>query len=169
MTENARVADRMDSAPAVIGPTRVSPALATFAAGEDRLYVHASADHAARWNYVDGISAAVRSLASSDARTVLCGHTHVPAIFYDRPAARRSTSGRWRTAGPAAWLDAAAGGGGSVGQPRDGNPAACFGLLDTGERTITMVRVPYDHDETRRKILACGLPAWLGMRLLIGR
>ncbi|MBN9547343.1 MAG: metallophosphoesterase, partial [Alphaproteobacteria bacterium] len=58
---------------------------------------------------------------------------------------------------------------GAVGQPRDGNPAACFALLDTERRELTMVRVPYDHEETARKIQASGLPGWLGMRLKIGR
>ena len=170
MTENARVAiewTRRQLSSAQLAFLRLLPLSQRV---EDRLYVHASADHAARWNYVDGISAAIRCLASSDARTVLCGHTHVPAIFYDRPG---SAPLHFR---PLANKPAPLPGSmrqlvvvGSVGQPRDGNPAACFGLLDTGERTITMVRVPYDHDETRRKILACGLPAWLGMRLLIGR
>ncbi|RUW43661.1 metallophosphoesterase, partial [Mesorhizobium sp. M1A.F.Ca.ET.072.01.1.1] len=30
-------------------------------------------------------------------------------------------------------------------------------------------RVPYDYEETARKIADSGLPAWLGMRLKIGR
>ena len=58
---------------------------------------------------------------------------------------------------------------GAVGQPRDGNPSACFVLVDTQRQEVTMVRVPYDHEETARKIQAAGLPGWLGMRLKIGR
>ena len=58
---------------------------------------------------------------------------------------------------------------GSVGQPRDGNPAACLALLDTAARTVTMVRVAYDARETARKIATADLPPWLGMRLLVGR
>jgi len=33
---------------------------------------------------------------------------------------------------------------GSVGQPRDGNPAACYAMLDTDKGEITYFRVPYD-------------------------
>jgi len=33
---------------------------------------------------------------------------------------------------------------GSVGQPRDGNPAAAFALLDTDVGQIAFHRVPYD-------------------------
>ncbi len=170
MTENARFAiewTRRQLSSAQLEFLRLLPLSQRI---QDRLYVHASADQTARWNYVDGRAAAVRCLAASDARTMLCGHTHVPAIFYDRPG---SAPLHFRPLAdkpaplPASMRQLVVVG--SVGQPRDGNPSACFGLLDTGQRTITMVRVPYDHDETRRKILACGLPAWLGMRLLIGR
>jgi diadenosine tetraphosphatase ApaH/serine/threonine PP2A family protein phosphatase len=58
---------------------------------------------------------------------------------------------------------------GAVGQPRDGNPAACFGLMDTDAATITMVRVPYDYGATARKIREAGLPGRLADRLAEGR
>ena len=40
---------------------------------------------------------------------------------------------------------------------------------DTVERTVTMVRVPYDVERTAKKIEAAGLPLWLGLRLKMGR
>ena len=58
---------------------------------------------------------------------------------------------------------------GSVGQPRDGDDRAAFALFDTGAREILYRRVPYDHQTTRRKIEAAGLPDVLGSRLSIGR
>ncbi|MGA2715685.1 MAG: metallophosphoesterase family protein [Bryobacteraceae bacterium] len=58
---------------------------------------------------------------------------------------------------------------GSVGQPRDGDGRAAFALFDTGSREILYRRVPYDHQATRRKIEAAGLPDVLGSRLAIGR
>ena len=58
---------------------------------------------------------------------------------------------------------------GSVGQPRDGDGRAAFALFDTGSREILYRRVPYDHQTTRRKIEAAGLPDVLGSRLAIGR
>jgi len=58
---------------------------------------------------------------------------------------------------------------GSVGQPRDGNPDATACILDTGSNEVRIIRVPYDAEKTRRKIVASGLPGVLGDRLLIGR
>jgi diadenosine tetraphosphatase ApaH/serine/threonine PP2A family protein phosphatase len=57
---------------------------------------------------------------------------------------------------------------GAVGQPRDDNPAACYGLFNTETSRLTYVRVPYDVDVTARKIVAQGLPQALAERLLTG-
>ena len=58
---------------------------------------------------------------------------------------------------------------GSVGQPRDGNPDAAFGLFDSARRRYTQYRVPYPIAKAQRKIRARGLPAALAKRLAIGR
>jgi diadenosine tetraphosphatase ApaH/serine/threonine PP2A family protein phosphatase len=58
---------------------------------------------------------------------------------------------------------------GSVGQPRDGDPSACYALLDAGTSEITYRRVPYDVDAAAAKILAAGLPEELAERLKWGR
>jgi diadenosine tetraphosphatase ApaH/serine/threonine PP2A family protein phosphatase len=58
---------------------------------------------------------------------------------------------------------------GSVGQPRDGDPAACYGMLDTARAELTWVRVPYDVETAAEKIRAAGLPESLALRLHRGR
>jgi diadenosine tetraphosphatase ApaH/serine/threonine PP2A family protein phosphatase len=58
---------------------------------------------------------------------------------------------------------------GSVGQPRDGDARAAFAVLDTSDRTITVMRVPYDLAAAQAKIIAAGLPDVLAHRLAIGR
>ena len=58
---------------------------------------------------------------------------------------------------------------GSVGQPRDGDPAASFVTFDTATREITYCRVPYDVDAAAARIRDNGLPTWLADRLTIGR
>jgi diadenosine tetraphosphatase ApaH/serine/threonine PP2A family protein phosphatase len=58
---------------------------------------------------------------------------------------------------------------GSVGQPRDGDPAAAFAMFDTDTREITYCRVPYDVETAAARIRANGLPLWLADRLLVGR
>lgn len=57
---------------------------------------------------------------------------------------------------------------GSVGQPRDRNPHAAWGLFDTGARTFRLHRVAYDIDAVARKIRARGLPDFLHQRLRVG-
>jgi len=57
---------------------------------------------------------------------------------------------------------------GSVGQPRDGNPAAAYALFEPAASQLTQHRVPYDHATAARKILAAGLPAMLARRLAYG-
>jgi len=54
---------------------------------------------------------------------------------------------------------------GSVGQPRDGNTAACYATADTERGTLTFHRVPYDWSTTARKVRAAGLPERLAVRL----
>ena len=58
---------------------------------------------------------------------------------------------------------------GAVGQPRDGDPRAAFGLLDTATRTLSLERVEYDVRSAQAKILAAGLPDVLAQRLEVGR
>jgi diadenosine tetraphosphatase ApaH/serine/threonine PP2A family protein phosphatase len=58
---------------------------------------------------------------------------------------------------------------GAVGQPRDGDPRAAYGVVDTQARTVTVMRVEYDVAVTQAKILTAGLPEVLAHRLAIGR
>lgn len=56
---------------------------------------------------------------------------------------------------------------GSVGQPRDGDPRACFASFD-GSR-VSFHRVAYPHATTAGKIRARGLPEKLADRLAVGK
>src|SRR5262249_53504033 len=47
---------------------------------DDRLYVHASADAPAQWNYVLGLDDARNSLLATERRLTFCGHVHVPQL-----------------------------------------------------------------------------------------
>lgn len=136
----------------------------------DLLYVHASADRPEKWNYIGDRAAAERCLDAADALRVFCGHTHVPVHFHGLRGLPLAPfiplPGRPLPLSPMRRSVTVVG---AVGQPRDGNPAACYALLDTRERTITMERVAYDSEETMRKIKNSGLPLWLGMRLQVGR
>ncbi|MDP2794868.1 MAG: metallophosphoesterase family protein [Sulfurisoma sp.] len=132
------------------------------------LYVHASAFDPAAWEYISGTESARRCLAASDAPIVFAGHVHQPLLFYTVEGGVKTFAATPGVAVPLSsrrrWLVL----GGSVGQPRDGNPAAAYQLFDETERSVTYHRVPYDHAAAARKILAAGLPAMLARRLAHG-
>lgn len=141
---------------------------------DDRLYVHSEASHPARWRYVEGTTDAARSIAATDAQphvhVTFCGHIHQPALYSMSSAAKMTSfvptsDVPVQLLGGRRWLAVV----GSVGQPRDGNPAAAFAMLDTATREITYCRVPYDVETAAERIRANGLPRWLADRLREGR
>src|SRR5207253_2306122 len=106
------------------------------------------------------------------ARRPLClfGHTHVVAAF--QVSSEMGNIGGLR----AAQVEIPADGRtrflvncGAVGQPRDGDPRAAYGILDTSTRTLSLQRVEYDVPAAQAKILAAGLPDVLAQRLAVGR
>jgi diadenosine tetraphosphatase ApaH/serine/threonine PP2A family protein phosphatase len=100
----------------------------------------------------------------------LFGHTHVPAAF--RFDGNLSPIGPPRGARFRLALDDGAKylvNCGAVGQPRDGDPRAAFGLLDTDASALTVLRVTYDVASAQQKIVDAGLPEVLAQRLAIGR
>ena len=54
---------------------------------------------------------------------------------------------------------------GSVGQPRDGDPKACYVIFDSTANTLSYRRVDYNIGEVVRGIADAGLSPDLGARL----
>ena len=136
----------------------------------DMLFVHANAFAPTEWEYVQGRTEAVRSMHATRCRYTFCGHMHEPKLFHLSGTGKAGdflpTPGVAIPVPPhRQWLAIP----GSAGQPRDGNPAACYAMLDTTEQTLTFERVPYDHDTAAAKIRLAGLPARLAERLLHGQ
>lgn len=142
---------------------------------EGRIYlVHASADAPERWRYVNNPIVANDSLSHAarrpEVRYVLGGHVHMQALYY---RGRGSTLMLFEpTPGVAIpvpahrhWLATV----GSVGQPRDGNRAAAFALLDTDRAQLSFFRVRYDVGAVAALARRKGLPENLIKRLQEGR
>jgi len=137
---------------------------------DGRLYAHASANAPGEWNYVRNLYLASKSLTATQAQATFVGHTHVPMLFH------MSMTGKIASFEPIDRVDIALAARrrwlavvGAVGQPRDGNPAACYAVLDTARAILTYIRVPYDVDAAAGKIRAAGLPPELAQRLYEGR
>ena len=58
---------------------------------------------------------------------------------------------------------------GSVGQPRDGDPRAGFGIVDSDTVAVTLHRIPYPVARAQARIVEQGLPDILAERLAVGR
>lgn len=103
-------------------------------------------------------------------RTCFVGHTHKPMIAMDGISV--SVDSLFAPAEDQAFdlsLTRSMLNPGSVGQPRDGNPKAAFGIFDTETAQFRFHRVSYRHDLTRAAIAREGLPGQLGDRLAQGR
>ncbi len=140
----------------------------TFEA-DNRLFVHASAHRPRHWEYITSVESASRSFMATRAQSTFCGHVHVPQLYH------MSATGKLAGFQPVQsveipllaqrrWLAVI----GSIGQPRDYNPAACYGALDTERNVLIYVRVPYDNETAARKVREAGLPEILSLRLIEG-
>jgi diadenosine tetraphosphatase ApaH/serine/threonine PP2A family protein phosphatase len=99
------------------------------------------------------------------------GHTHVPGIFTESYQffAPDEIDNQYTLGDGKVMVNV-----GSVGQPRDGDPRACYVILEDGDdggpARITYRRVPYDFEATIQKIYAIPeLDSFLGDRLRQGR
>ncbi|MED5618641.1 metallophosphoesterase family protein [Ideonella sp. BN130291] len=137
---------------------------------DDRLYVHANAYAPMEWGYIVGRHDAARSLLCTASRYTFCGHVHEPCLYH---LSSTGKTGEFRPTPEVdipvpphrQWLVLP----GSAGQPRDGNPAACYATMDLAQAQLTFHRVPYDHDAAADKIRAAGLPTSFADRLVNGQ
>ena len=132
----------------------------------DICFVHASAASPSHWNYVDSGTEARRCIDATDAAYTFCGHLHDQSLYFE------AAEGRMRefrplpgtpipVRGHRRWLAIV----GTVGQPRDRNPAAAYTLFDRARQEITFFRVAYDAAAAAAKIRKCGLPESLAYRV----
>lgn len=125
---------------------------------------------------------ALRAIRSARRPVCLFGHTHVPAVFrlsgetqaigappgnavIELIGPPRGSRFSFDVEQDARYLVNC----GAVGQPRDGDPRAAYGIVDTDARTVTAWRVDYDITTAQTKIIRAGLPDILARRLAVGR
>lgn len=122
------------------------------------------------WEYLVDTTSATQIFRGYAFDALFVGHSHLPLMMVWDEAEERarplrlewdvpvSLEGRRLILNP-----------GSVGQPRDGNPRAAYGMLDTEEMTWTFRRIAYPVEITQERMRAQGLPQRLIDRLEIGR
>ena len=127
--------------------------------------VHASPASPRSWEYIfDRFDAEPQFQFFAEASCFL-GHTHQPAVFERSPSGCISLPpSRHRLDPDRRYIVNV----GSVGQPRDRDPRACFLILHEGAGEIEFVRVPYDIAGAQQKIRDAHLPGVLATRLATG-
>jgi diadenosine tetraphosphatase ApaH/serine/threonine PP2A family protein phosphatase len=119
--------------------------------------------------YVFEAGEAARAIEAAQSRLCFFGHTHLPALFATAQDPVREGVGPTEDelalpeSGPAL-INV-----GSVGQPRDGDPRAAYGILDMTRHTLRLRRVEYDIAGAQSRIRDAGLPMWLAIRLERGQ
>lgn len=131
----------------------------------DFYFVHASPREPEAWNYVLTFGEARASFECFEEKICFIGHSHQPAVVEQSDD---------NLACPEGYVIPVREGCrylvnvGSVGQPRDRNPAACYVYVDIDKPMIQYVRVPYEIEAAQEAILKEELPHELAERLAHG-
>lgn len=123
--------------------------------------------------YTDSVTAAREAFQQWQGRLAFVGHTHIPAVY----ATLNAPVGEWIKAqllheGGSYMVPPSTRvilNPGSVGQPRDGNPKASYGVYDSVRANFEVFRIPYDIGRAQEAALEAGLPQVLAARLAVGK
>jgi len=133
----------------------------------DLTLVHGSLNKPEDFYYMTDIETAEESFSLLENNLCFIGHTHISGVFvkdkeqriyyYDPEYIPLKEENKYI-------INV-----GSVGQPRDGNPLACYCIFDTDKKEVFIKRKNYDIKSTYNKIIKAGLPLFLAERLYWGR
>lgn len=133
----------------------------------DICFVHASPLSPADWVYITDLEDALDAFDHFVGRYCFVGHTHSPVIVASRPMAIPKILDEYEYV--IANTERLLVNVGSVGQPRDRDPRACWCLLDTESKCVRLIRVKYDVSQTQERMRKAGMPSFLVERLVVGR
>jgi len=140
------------------------PLTGKISAGRDIFLVHGTPKEPEQWHYFLFEYDAKANFRYFDEQICFLGHSHTPFIVERSPRGKiRLFYARAEINDSCRYIVNA----GSVGQPRDGNPDACFILFK--DDVIEIKRVSYDILLTQKKMEKAGLPSYLIDRLAKGR
>jgi len=138
---------------------------------EDILFVHGSPrnpinEYITETDVKWGLERKIHEIFSLVERICFIGHTHRPGILNSKMEFLTTTDVNDEYQFPTdhkAVINV-----GSIGQPRDGDPRACYAIVDNG--VVRFRRVPYDVEAVCRKIQETGLlDESLAERLKVGK
>jgi diadenosine tetraphosphatase ApaH/serine/threonine PP2A family protein phosphatase len=114
----------------------------------EMLFVHDTPAKPGSWRYLHNRAEADASFkAHPNIRAFFVGHSHVPGVWYENGSLPAEPGKRYD------FKRRVIVNVGSVGQPRDKDPRACYVVLEPDG--FRFVRVPYDIAKTQQKIIGC--------------
>lgn len=134
----------------------------------DILLVHGS-PRSPMWEYVLSKDDAITNFNDYSFHICFIGHTHIPVIFKEQSPhtyelVKPEPNGLIRLNKKSRYIINA----GSIGQPRDGNPAASFAIFDQSKWEIEFYRLSYPFKKTQKKMKKERLSSLLIDRLSLG-
>jgi len=100
-----------------------------------------------------------------DTRLCFVGHSHVPVMFTDTDPLDYFLREEYELPAETKVIVNV----GSVGQPRDLDPRACYAIYDDEGRAVWLRRIEYDLQAASERMLAVGLPSTNAARIVLGR
>jgi diadenosine tetraphosphatase ApaH/serine/threonine PP2A family protein phosphatase len=134
---------------------------------DERCYSHGSPIYPEAFDYVFNLELAGAHCRFFDkmSRVTFMGHTHLTRCWrLSESNAHDVPAGVFHLDEASRYLVTV----GSVGQPRDYDPRACFVIYDTEEHEVKHVRVPYNIRAAAQNIRAAGLSDHFARRLSRG-
>jgi predicted phosphodiesterase len=131
---------------------------------EDVFFVHATPREPQEWHYLLTLSDAGMNFNYFDNKICFLGHSHQPFMIEQMQSGELVVSkDEVRINSDSRYIINA----GSVGQPRDGDPRACYAIFDNDR--VEIVRIPYNIENVQGKMRQEDLPYQLIERLALGR
>jgi len=129
-------------------------------------FVHASPNEPGGWSYMLTFPEAEEGFQALAGDLAFVGHTHRPMALAKEPKGEVQVISHEEVIlkEEIRYIINV----GSVGQPRDSNPQAAYGLYDDVAKKYILKRVTYDIKAAQKKILKAGLPPFLAQRLAKG-
>ena len=130
--------------------------------------VHSSLEMPRKWNYIHNDEDARAHFRHQKTQICFVGHTHVPMV-----ARYAGSDGTYCSTPSTDIIDLNKRSlfvinVGSVGQPRDDDPRASYGVFDTEKLLFQIRRIPYDIARAQARIREAGLPERNAARLATG-
>ena len=131
------------------------------------MLVHATPDDPDAWHYLYSSWDARSSFKALGTQLCFIGHSHIPGVFVMDGSGRivvENVSDVSITEDKMYIINV-----GSVGQPRDGDPRACYGVFDVNDGRFNLKRCSYPVEIVQEKMQRAGLPSYLITRLAFGQ